>query len=230
MAKIGAEAVCDYVGTASDLYFTTLQAQRFYDTLHGTRAFIYFDAMAWDQDFEQQGLGATRVGADEVFVERADIVFFSGHGCSTGFFFGELRKDNSWAENTEVRWGDAPNGRLKWVALDACQVLEDPGAITRWRNAFNGIHYMLGFHSVSTDESKRGRIFAQELNAGRRVERAWIRACEETEDSSGEWAMVRAEGAGASTHTWDDHWPGTGGRVSPDPSPPSRFVYARGTC
>jgi uncharacterized protein DUF6345 len=220
---IGIEWVLDYHGSGN-LSNTRAQAEGLYNTLSGVRSFNFGNDLAWDQDFEEQGVGSPVTGDDAVWVDNVDIAFFSGHGNSSGVSFGRKDRDDGAAKNTDVRWG---NKRLKWIALDACEVLQWPGVFDRWRNAFRGLHYMLGFHTLSSDESKRGRYFAENLNKGWSVRNAWIRACQDTEGSHREWAYLRADGAG--TDTFNDHWIGKG-FVSPDPSNPTSLFYLRGSC
>jgi hypothetical protein len=126
---------------------------------------------------------------------------------------------------TEVRWGDV---RLKWIALDACNILEQNGVFGRWGwPVFRGLHYILGFHTVTGDEPHRGRILAQYLNAGWSMRDAWIRAAQDTEGSNHQWAYLRADAPG--TNTFSDHWFGHG-FVSPDPKTPNLLAYMRGVC
>jgi len=151
-------------------------------------------------------------------------VFFSGHGNPSGFFFGK-KIDDAEAKSTEIRWGDK---ELEYIVLDACNVLEENGVFGRWVwPVFKGLHYILGFHTTTSDEADRGRILAQYLNAGNTVRQAWIKACQDTEGSGTEWAYLRADAPG--TDTYHDHWWGKGS-VSPDPDNPNVLYYARGAC
>jgi hypothetical protein len=151
-------------------------------------------------------------------------VFFSGHGSADRFYFGK-KIDDAVAKNTEIRWGDR---QLEWIALDACNILERDGVFDRWGwPVFRGLHYILGFHTTTGDEPNRGRLLAQYLNAGWTVRQAWIKAAQDTEDSSVWWAYLRADASG--TDTFNDHWWGKGS-VSADPASPTVLFYARGTC
>jgi hypothetical protein len=220
---IGVEWIQDYHGQGN-LGKTRSQAEGFYNTLSGVRSFNFGDDSAWDQDFEEQGVGAPATGTDTIWADSVDIVYLSGHGNASGVIFGLKTRDDGRMRSTEVRWG---NGRLKWIAPDACEVLRDSLATARWRAAFQGLHYMLGFHTLSTDEAHRGRVFADYLNQGWRIRDAWILACQDTEGSDTQWAYLRADAAG--TNTFNDRWIGEG-FVSPDPTNPTSFVYIRGSC
>lgn len=100
-------------------------------------------------------------------------------------------------------------------------------AVTRWDSAFNGLHYIFGFNSVSRDVKDRGRIFAQYLNDGFKFRVAWKKACQETESSDIRWAYIRAVQEG--TDTENDHWINKG-YVSNPPDAPTSFVFRDGSC
>lgn len=223
MGTIGVEWVRKYNGLASNLSNTKPQAEAFYSTLSATRVFNWGDDAAWDRDFEQSGVGSPTQGTDTIWADDVDMVFFSGHGAPGGFLFG-VKVDDATAKPTEIRWGDKD---LEWIVLDACNVLESDGVFDRWGPVFKGLHFILGFHTTTSDEADRGRLLAQYLNAGWTVRQSWIKACQDTEDSDTEWAYVRADANG--TDTYNDHWWGKGA-VSSDPKSPTLLTYARGAC
>ncbi|CAO5234855.1 DUF6345 domain-containing protein [Frankia sp. AgKG'84/4] len=223
MALVGVEWVRQYNGLAGNLTNTKAQAEGFLNTLSGTAVFNWGDNNAWDKDFEQAGVGSPGDGDDSIWVDNVDFVFFSGHGSPDRFYFG-VSLDDSFAKNTEINWGD---DELEFIALDACNVLERDGVFDRWRPAFRGLHFMLGFHTTTSDEANRGRALAQYLNAGWTVREAWIRAAQDTESSSTQWAYLRADGVNISTY--NDHWHGKG-PLAADPDNPTTLWYARGAC
>jgi hypothetical protein len=230
MATIGIEWVNKYHGRASDLKNRADNARGFYNTLDGVRQFDYGDDSAWDRDFEQQGVGVPTSGTDQLYADNVDIVYFSGHGSTDGPFFGVANYDDGTAKSTEMRLGD--NWNAEWIVFDACSVLafDDWAVFGRWGwPVFKGLHQMLGFHNTAYDSGSRGRAFAQYLNAGWTVREAWIRACEDTEDSSVYWAVLGANQSSAGTDTWNDHWHGKG-YVSPDPSNPDSLYHQNGPC
>lgn len=225
MSTIGIEWVNKYNGYASDLHNNDDNAKGFYTTLDGIREFDWGDDNAWDQDFEEKNVGSPPAGTDEIYADNVDICFFSGHGSPSGPSFGRRDRDDGRARFTELKLG---NRQLEWIIFDACQVLNEDGVFDRWVRTFHGLHYILGFHSNTSDSPRRGRVFAENLNRGWTVREAWIRACEETEGSSVEWAYLRADSPG--TDTYNDHWWGKG-YVSPDPNPDdSTLFYGRGSC
>jgi hypothetical protein len=224
MAKIGVEWVQKYHGRASNLSNTKDQAEGLYNRLSGTRSFNWGDDMAWDQDFEQSGTGSPTTGTDATWADNVSIVFFSGHGSSAGPMFGLAGFDDGLARPSEMRLGD---GDLEWLVIDACEVLNATGVWTRVEPIFRGLHYVLGFHTVSSDESKRGRYLADNLDDGQNFRRAWRNACQETEGSGRQYAYMRADNG--SSDTYRDHWHGKG-FVSSDPTSPTRFFYLRSSC
>lgn len=224
MATIGIEWVQKYNGLQPDLSNTRIQAEGFYNTLNGTRVFEWGDDLAWDQDFEQAGRGSPPAGTDEKWADNVDFVFFSGHGSAPGFLFG-VEKDDAIAKPTEIQWG---NRQLEWIALDACDVLNHKDVFKNWGwPVFAGLHYILGFDTTTSDEAERGRLFAMYLNHGWSVRDAWIRACQDTEESDTRWAYLRADNA--TSDTFNDHWWGKG-FVSSDPTNPTTLYYMRASC
>ena len=225
MASIGIEWVKKYHGRATNLSNTKDQAEGLLNRLSGTRAFNWGDDLAWDEDFEEQGVGSPTSGSDATWADSVDIAMFSGHGSSGGWMFGVANRDDGTAKPTEVQLGE---DNLEWLVVDACEVLARDGVFDRWGwPVFRGLHYILGFDTICRDEGKRGRYLADNLDDGDRMRDAWRKACQETEGSDRNYAYLRADAAG--TNTFDDHWHGKG-FVSSDPRNPSTLFYLRGSC
>lgn len=219
----GAESVEKYHGRAADLIgLIHISAEAFLNTVNCSKKFHYKDDLAWDQDFEAPGVGTPSTGTDHSYVDNVDIVFFAGHGTPNGPYFGRSDRDDGQAKPDEVRWGDKD---LRWIAFHACQTLHHSASnnvCNRWRKAFQGLHYILGFSTIAwTCGDTLGKRFAQLLNTGVKVRDAWIRACKESQPSSTHTAYLRAdiyEGDKKTTDTYNDHLWGHG-YVSPDPHP-----------
>jgi len=75
MAKIGIEWVKKYHGRAPNLSNTQKQAEGFYNKLSGTRSFNWGDDLAWDQDFEEKGVGSPVTGTDTTWIDSVHIAF-----------------------------------------------------------------------------------------------------------------------------------------------------------
>lgn len=223
MGTIGIEWVNKYHGRAADLSNNDDNAKGFYNTLDGIQQFNYGDDNAWDQDFEESGVGSPTAGTDQTYADNVDICFFSGHGGPSGALFGIDNRDDGRARYSNIRLG---NRQCEWIIFDACQVLAQTSH-SNWNQCFKGLHYILGFHTTCSDSKNRGKKFAERLNDGETVRSAWIKACEATEDSSTQWAYLRADQSG--TDTVNDHWHGKG-HVSSDPSNPTAYIYNKGSC
>lgn len=226
--EIGIEWVQDYHSWWwPDLVNCRAEAERFQNRLDGIASFNEGDDLAWDQDFEQQGAGSWNpAGDDTSYADDVDIVFYSGHGSSTGPRFGNTKHDSGEVHHAELVLGDLD---AEWAVFDACYVLSEGG---KWYDhaydLFAGLHFIFGFHTESHDSASRGEIFADYLNDGETVRDAWIKACQETEHARTEWAYLRAGSAGTSTYT--EQW-FSAGTVSDDPDPASQTIYyLRGSC
>ena len=68
MGDIGIEWVKQYHGRAANLSNTQAQAEGLYNTLSGVRRFNWGDDLAWDQDFEEQGVGSPATGTDNTWI------------------------------------------------------------------------------------------------------------------------------------------------------------------
>jgi hypothetical protein len=211
-----------------------------------TSRFDWGNNAAWEQDFRYRSAGgggcAGGGGEDYKWIDAVDFAFFSGHGDPRYILF-KAKADKQEFYFDKARWGgnaggnSGEQGDLEWIVLDACLTLKkyyDPPGCggpqsvwDRWDQAFDGLHYVLGFDTTCLDNANRGRIFAQRLRAGWTVREAWIRATQATESSSTYGAYLRALKSG--TNTWNDHLPGHG-YVSPDPYPPSGLAWLRWSC
>jgi hypothetical protein len=224
MATKGIEWVNKYHGRADNLKNCDNCARGFYNKLSGTKQFEYGDDLAWDQDFEQAGMGYPSTGSDNSYADNVDIMFFAGHSSKNGLFFGISNKDNGTAQPSEMKLGDR---QLKWLITDSCQFLDASNVTTRLRNVFDGLHYILGFHTICHDVQDRGDKFASKLNAGQTIRNAWIQACAETESSSTQCAYLRADDS--RSDTYNDHWIGKG-FVSSNPKGNITLTHLKTTC
>jgi hypothetical protein len=113
------------------------------------RVFNWFNDSAWEKDWRDCSLG----GVDcTVGVDRADFVYFSGHGYNGGLAIPSNSHDSSWFEGYNARYSTA-----RWVGFSSCLTLRaqwspaGDAPIRRWFNAFKGAHMLLGFNSVMAD-------------------------------------------------------------------------------
>jgi hypothetical protein len=113
------------------------------------RVFNWYNANAWEKDWRDCTLG----GIDCSYgVDRADFVYYSGHGSYGGIAMPSNTHDTGWADGTNARFQNA-----RWVGFSSCLTLRaqwpTPGSepIRKWFNAFQGAHMLLGFNSLMAD-------------------------------------------------------------------------------
>jgi hypothetical protein len=161
----------------------------------------------------------------------------SSHGWSGGF-----ATSDGWVRTSDaIDFGEED---LEVFATHACKLLRHTSSdsVGRWINAFERLHYMLGFHSNSFSgggQDARGSYFAWYAAIGSfglfgggalPIRRAWDKANTLVEGSNVEWAYLRCDGTdrqGNPANTYNE-------RLLPnepvDPVRDRTFWTARGTC
>jgi hypothetical protein len=149
---MGVEWIQYYNGTNPDLPGVPPDANGFYNSLLGqgwTGRFNWGNNSAWEKDWRDCSLG----GIDcTLGVDRAEFVYFSGHGSPARIYFG-VNKDSY-----NFFGGNARFQNVRWAAFSSCQTLRagpyvgtgNP-PLTYWFNAFQGAYMLLGFHSNMGD-------------------------------------------------------------------------------
>ena len=150
--RIGVEWVMNYHNPDLNLGQTQPDAEGLYSWLGANgwaKRFNYGNDAAWEKDFRDCTLG----GIDCTYgVDRAEFVYFSGHGSPSAWYFG-VSKDygGAWAGNARFQ-------NVRWAAFSSCQTVRagpyvGPGnpPLTDWFNSFKGSYMVLGFHSVMGD-------------------------------------------------------------------------------
>jgi hypothetical protein len=113
------------------------------------RVFNWFNALAWEKDWRDCSLGG---GDCTSGVDRADFVYYAGHGSNGGLSVPSNSHDSSWFDGTNARFQN-----VRWAGFASCLTLRaqwpTAGAepIRKWFNAFQGAHMLLGFNSVMAD-------------------------------------------------------------------------------
>jgi len=232
--EIGIEWVNQYNGWAGNLAACDDDAIGFYTTLTGkgfTGFYNWGDNNAWEQDFKSPEKPGG--GTDTSWADNVDFAYFSGHGNSTGFYFGSTTDDHG-LNNTDAVWGDKD---LEWIALSSCMVLQDPGMFDRWGwNVFRGLHMILGMHTVMSDTTEQGKYFARYMTGDgaypaygtkTTIKEAW-RCASWWALPAGQWcAILGASKSGGDT--WNDYLPGYGWQAA-DPYPADWLWYVRYPC
>lgn len=240
--SVGVEWINDY-NNLNKLTHEHEDAGGFYDELVNHDGWIgrfnWGNSNAWEDDFKRTAKG----GHAPDWVETCDIVYFTGHGSPSGFYFRSDTPDDSLVEgdfvsgptNGDMRLG---TGDLDWLALEVCNTLQLNATIggvnrdvfDRWADAFAGLHTILSFTTTSLDLATPGRYFAAFLD-GRwlnvvygfpfpvgvsplKMIDAWFMMAEICQPDDVEAAVLYANTQG--TDTQNDYAWGHG-HVSPDP-------------
>jgi hypothetical protein len=220
----GWEAVNMYHGTNPELYECVDEGIKFRDAVNSygggsgwNVAYGWSNDAAWERDFKDQAIG----GTDNIYVDNIDLALFAGHGSPSGFYFGVPVDDYVLTYN-DATWGDKD---LEWIILDACQTLRRSGSapFNTWGGAFEGLHYIFGYHTTTGDVDTRGRDFVRyAMYYGQTVRSAWINATIASENGTTA-AYLRATKSGADTY--NDHLWGFGS-VASDPTSPKSLAYS----
>ncbi len=183
-------------------------------------------------------------------VDKVDGLYMSSHGSynpddepTWGHAF--CTYDGVVQASDAIEWGHSD---LEFFASHACKLLyhSATNSVGRWIPAFSRLHYMFGFHTVSNsgkDQEDRGGKFATYaafhlffppgmpwFAASYPIRTAWKKACIETEDSSVQWAYLRANGR-TTGGTWVDTYDERLEVAEPnDPVNDREFYTCRGSC
>jgi hypothetical protein len=240
---VGVEWINDY-NNLNKLTHEHEDAGGLYDELVNNDGWVglfnWGDSNAWEDDFKRAAKG----GHAHDWVEQCDIVYFTGHGSPSGFYFRSDVPDDSLVEgdyvsgptNGDLRLG---TGELEWLALEVCNTLQMDATIggvnrdvfDRWAEAFQGLHTILSFTTTSLDLATPGRYLATFLD-GRwlnelfgfpfpiripyKVIDAWFVMAELCQPDDVEAAVLYANTEGTDTEN-DYAW--GHGHVSADPVP-----------
>lgn len=232
---VGVEWCNLYHGTPglADISGTAESAQGFKNGIKSlpgwSSRFDWGNDAAWEDDFETAS--APGGGYDSFWADNVHFAFFAGHGSSGAFYFGSTMDEHQMSAQ-DARWGD---GLLNWIALHACQTMQNNFVWTVWCDAFKGLHEMFGFHTNTEGSTPPlGSRFAYWASMPTApgadavdLRTAWSLACSECFDASVQYAVIYANQAGTDTH--NDHLPGFG-HVSADPAAPNCWCYYKGTC
>ncbi len=152
--RVGVEWVSNYHGTAPNLAMTGPDAEGLYHWLGSsgigwTKAFNYGNDSAWEKDWRDCTLGGIDCGMG---VDRAELVYFAGHGSPSRWYFGVSRNARA-ASAAHARFQN-----IRWSGFASCQTLRGGPFVgvgnpplTEWFNSFQGSNMVLGFHSGMMD-------------------------------------------------------------------------------
>jgi hypothetical protein len=204
-------------GPCSGLPHTALNVASFNNRMTADGVVVQFtwlDALAWENDWKDP----SKAGADSTWVDDVDMAYWQGHGSPNGFSFsGCSAIDDASMSKDDALWG---NRNVEWVSLFTCLILaEESGGQRwwqRWGPAFDRLHQINSFDTVSYHSSVHGGIYANYLLRANpmTVRQAWAQASIDDQPASVVWATMGVIGSGSLTN-WNDHFWGKGG-VGPD--------------
>lgn len=214
--KVGgiADVGTEWVGTSQGLGGSAGNAQGFADRFNAagiTVRFNWGDFNAWERDFKDPSIAG---GDDTNWIDNVDAAFYTGHANSDGFTFPGTIEDG-FLHYDEARWG---NHDLEWLVIAACGPLQlDAGGKTwwqRWGPAFNGLHMICAYQTVSNDNTVEGTKYANYLISGETVRQAWINTAIEVQPSSVRFSVMGVIGKDGMSNMNDHFW--GKGSVGPD--------------
>ncbi|WP_428267906.1 DUF6345 domain-containing protein [Haliangium sp.] len=176
-----------------------------------TQRFVWLGTNAWEQDFKAPG--------DSTWIDNTDITFYVGHGSGNGFTFEDTSHDDGTLFHTDADddWGDLD---LEWLALLSCRVLsKDWGGkshFTRWKQEFDGLHLLLGFHTLAYAwDSFSGEFASNMVDHDMTVQQAWFEAVADEQPDCVEPVVMGPFRKGDGVSNSGDHFWGKGS-VGPD--------------
>jgi hypothetical protein len=207
-----------WIGLSGGLGGSQKNAQGFVDELAAIGWKVRFnwgDANAWESDWRRN---------DDTWVDAVDFVFYTGHASSDGWLLAV--PDDTFLHFNETAgsrdlWGA---NNLEWAVIAACGPLQDEvvgsggDVLDRWRDAFDGLHILMGYAQDTIDNEEEGKRLVQYAKSGSTIIQSWFRTGQEIQ-GGGIWVGAYYIG-GASGSTGDDHLWGVGS-VGPDISSPT---------
>ncbi len=182
--------------------------------------FSWLDGNAWEDDWKDP----SKSGHDSDWVDDVDMAYWQGHGSPGGFWFsGCSAIDDNHLNFADALWG---NRDAEWISLFTCLVLNtgSPGSLwyQRWGGAFDRLHQINSFDTVSYHSAVHGGIFAEYMmrnpflwwNNPMTVRQAWAQTSIDDQPGSVVWATMGVISAGGWVN-WNDYFWGKG-PVGPD--------------
>jgi hypothetical protein len=207
-----------WIGLSGGLAGSQKNAQGFVDGLAAIGWHIRFnwgDANAWESDWRRN---------DDDWVDAVDFVFYTGHANSDGWVLSP--PDDDFLHRTETAGGSDLWGanNAEWIVVAACGPLQDKvvgsggDVLARWKDAFDGLHILMGYAQVTSDTEEEGKRLVKYAKAGSTIIQSWFRTGQEIQ-GSGIWVGAYYLG-NASGSTYGDHLWGVGS-VGPDITSPT---------
>ncbi len=194
-----------WIGLSGGLAGSRNNAKGFVDELAAIGWSIRFnwgDGNAWESDWRRN---------DDDWVDAVDFVFYTGHANADGWVLAQ--PDDTFLHFTETAgardlWGA---NNLEWAVVAACGPLQDEvvgsggDVLERWKNAFDGLHMLMGYAQVTSDTEEEGKRLIRYAKAGATIMQSWFRTGQEIQ-GAGIWAgayyLGDANGSTGNDHLW----------------------------
>ncbi len=237
----GYEAGTEWIGQSGGLSGSQANAQGFCNEMAAEGWSVNFnwgDGDVWESDWTTD---------DDNWVDAADWVFYTGHAGLNGWMLG----GGHWLHYSDL--GAAPENPgdmygqndLEWLIIAACGPLEDDVIVAgggdvfqRWDGAFDGLHQLLGYGAVTSDNTEEGYRVAHYCRQGDTVINSWFRTGREIQGATNGWgppygptvyvAVMYARRSGYTSPNGDHIW--GRGWVAVDPKPVSGFTAMWSPC
>ncbi len=181
------ECGTSFIGESGGLSGSFDNANGFVDELSAAGWSVNFnwgDDAAWESDWNRN---------DDEWVDTADFVFYTGHADMNGWMLSDPDDTKLHFNEVDPRsprdlWGSQD---LEWAVIAACGPLQDEvlakgggNVFDRWRDAFDGLHQLLGYGAVTFDNEEEGRRLAELCLNGETVIDAWFQTAKEIQPST----------------------------------------------
>lgn len=212
------EAGAEWLGVPYGLHLTEKNAKGFRDQIvAGTGGwninFNFGNSLVWDTDFTTY---------DDTYADSVDFLFYTGHANQNGWVANSPSTGlSTMVSYTSVGTSPASPGDLwgqqdlDWLVIAACGPLQDEAfiagglnAFDRWRGAFDGLHTMFAYGTVSSDTDDEGRRLIKYAQEGATLVDSWFRTAKELQGGSVVVTAMWAKGVKGDSR--NDHLPGYG--------------------
>ncbi len=182
------EWINNYPGSSSDRTIGDDERNGLWNALPSSwYKYSYGNHSVWEDDFKRSGSG----GQEYKYIDKRDLVYFSGHGTlKWDWYFGGSKRsiyvenkyhDDRYVVPGEARdaWGD---GDMEWIGLSCCSLLaHDP----QWARALDGLHLICGWktHSHQSNRAKKWgqyMVSSGSYDPAWKVKQAWFQMSDDT--------------------------------------------------
>ena len=150
-----------------------------------TENLAYGNSCVWETDWKRSYLG----GDENLYTDKADLIFFSGSGEYDRFRLSTEQDDMAVTPyDCNMAWGDAD---ADWMVLSVGGVLND-SHLSEWAGCMNGLRLILGFTGGMYHYGDLGSRFGWYVRFNYNMTQAWFKAADATQPQGIE-ANVLAE-------------------------------------